>query len=120
MAARGRAADAAVAGQGQGALLTRAILCPDRAGGGGFTVTSTRAAIWDATKGAWVPLPGGGGCEEGLPDVGRESPPLRAEGVGLFGGTCYVPGSVLEAVLELKVTNDLNNPAEKVKSPLGR
>lgn len=48
--------------QGQGALLTRAILCPDRSGRGvRIAATFTRAAIWDAIKGAWVTFPGGGG-----------------------------------------------------------
>ena len=52
-------------------------------GRGGFTATYMEAAIWDAIKGAWVTFPGGWGCQEGLPDVGRENPPLTEAG-GLF------------------------------------
>lgn len=70
-----------VAGQGQGALLTLAILCPDRSGRRVCTAaTYTRAAIWDAVKGGWVTLPGGGGLRKGLPMLGGMIPSDTSRG----------------------------------------
>lgn len=105
-----------VAGQGQGALLTLAIPCPDRSGRRVRTAaTYTRAAIWDAIKGGWVTLPGGGGCEEGLPDVGRHDPPLILAGATV-SDIFYVAGPVLGALH----TRTLTSQKERVQHPLGR
>lgn len=82
MVARGRAPDAAGGcEQGQGALLTRAILCPDRSRRRVcIAATYTRVAI----KSAWVTFPEGGGHKEGFPDVGRDKPPLIPTGATVF------------------------------------
>lgn len=80
LVARGRAADAAVAGQGPGDLLTRAILCPDRSKGRGLHCYPQRGSHLGCHQGCLGDIPRRGQSEGGLPDVGKESPPLIAVG----------------------------------------
>ena len=80
LVARGRAADAAVAGQGPGDLLTRAILCPDRSKGWGLHCYPQQGSHLGCHQGYLGDIPRRGRSEEGLPDVGKESPPLIAVG----------------------------------------
>lgn len=71
----------AVAGQGQGALLTRAILCPDRNRRRGLRCYLHGGSHLGCHQGCLGDIPRrGGGCQEGLPDVGRENPPLTEAG----------------------------------------
>lgn len=76
MVARGRAPDAAGGcEQGQGAWLTRAILCPDRSRRRVcIAATYTGAAIWDATGSARVTFPEGRETRRGSPMLGEISP----------------------------------------------
>lgn len=96
--ARGRAPDAAGGRAGAGSFADACHSLPRQEREEGMHCCYyTRAAIWDAVKGGWVTLPGGGGCEEGLPDAGRHDPPLIPAGL-LFPGTFYVAGPVLGAL----------------------
>lgn len=42
--------------------------------GGGSTATHSGAAIWDAIKGAWVTVPGGGDARRGFQMLGGRIP----------------------------------------------
>ena len=42
--------------------------------GGGSTATHSGAAIWDAIKGAWVTVPGGGDARRGFQMLGGRPP----------------------------------------------
>lgn len=116
MVARGRAPDAAGGrAQGQGALLTRAIPCPDRSRRRVcIAATYTGAAIWDAIKSAWVTFPEGGGSKEGLPDVGRDKPPLILTGATVFWHLLWTRPQASA----LRARYQLNDPAGK--APFGR
>ena len=108
-----------VAGQGQGALLTHAILCPDkRRRRVCIAPTYTRVVIWDAIKGAWVTFPGGGGYEKGLPDVGRDDLPLIPAGAPVFWHLLHTRPCARNTTDQ--GSHDLKTPAEKAQPPLGR
>lgn len=87
----------AVAGQGPGALLTRAILCPDRSKGRGLHCYPQRGSHLGCHQGCLGDIPRRGQCEEGLPDVGRENPPLIAV-AGRGVGGCFEALAVFQVL----------------------
>lgn len=83
---------------GQGALLTRTILCPDRSRRRVLRCYPHQGSHRGCHQGCLGDIPRRwGGHGEGLPDVGRQK--SRDINTGYcFLGPCYIPGPVLGAL----------------------